>query len=86
MTGYGCPILASRLLQHLDHARLKCMVEYIHPFVSVKIILYDDKFSAVRLLDKEVNIAKQKMIAPLAFDPRTFGLWAQHASSAPRSR
>ena len=24
-------------------------------------------------------------IAPLGFDPRTFGLWAQHASSAPRS-
>ena len=23
--------------------------------------------------------------APLGFDPRTFGLWAQHASSAPRS-
>ena len=27
----------------------------------------------------------QKNIAPLGFDPRTFGLWAQHASSAPRS-
>ena len=27
-----------------------------------------------------------KMIAPLGFDPRTFGLWAQHASSAPRSK
>ena len=26
-----------------------------------------------------------KNIAPLGFDPRTFGLWAQHASSAPRS-
>lgn len=24
-------------------------------------------------------------LAPLGFDPRTFGLWAQHASSAPRS-
>ena len=26
-----------------------------------------------------------KWFAPLGFDPRTFGLWAQHASSAPRS-
>ena len=26
-----------------------------------------------------------KTLAPLGFDPRTFGLWAQHATSAPRS-
>ena len=29
---------------------------------------------------------KLKWFAPDGFDPSTFGLWAQHASSAPRSR
>ena len=49
MIGYEYPILASRLLQHLGHTHLKGMVDHIHPFVSVKVILYDDKFSAVRI-------------------------------------
>ena len=86
MIGYGYTILASHLLQHVGHTLLKGMVDYIHLFVSVKLILYDDKFSAVRLLEKDVNITKQKMIATLAFNPMIFGLWAQHAYSAQRRR
>ena len=62
------------------------MVEYIHLFVSVKLILYDDKFLAVRILEEEANITKQKMIDPLGLNLRTFELWDQYYSSVPQRR
>ena len=37
--------------------------------------------SATELIPQNIT----NHLAPLGFDPRTFGLWAQHASSAPRS-
>ena len=43
---------------------------------------WDCDGSAVRVMEK-MNLIMKKIIAEHGFDPRTSGLWAQHASTAP---
>ena len=33
--------------------------------------------------NKQINVKNTKILAERGFDPRTSGLWAQHASTAP---
>ena len=46
--------------------------------------VYNDVFWMNKVTKKGWEMS-DKTLAPLGFDPRTFGLWAQHATSAPRS-
>ena len=41
------------------------------------------KFEKKELLKLKKKMNKKKILAERGFDPRTSGLWAQHASTAP---
>ena len=87
-------VLCRRMYQHycrcnIFHSsekmiELSSRLKFMNWKFKTSLKVYNDVFWMNKVTKKGWETS-DKTLAPLGFDPRTFGLWAQHATSAPRS-